>query len=99
MMLTYSSIFPDYIEEERRMPKHKSAEKRAKTNVKRQARNRAAKSGLKSSLKILAAMPKEENEEALRETQSVLDKAANRGIIHRNKAARMKSRASRKRKK
>lgn len=81
------------------MPKHKSAEKRVKTNLKRQARNRAAKSTLKSTLKVLESTPEEKREESVRDTQSVLDKAANRGIIHRNKAARLKSRAARKPKK
>ena len=78
------------------MPKHKSAKKRVKTNLKRQNRNRAAKSTLKSTLKVLKGTPQEKQEEATRETQSVLDKAANRGLIHRNKAARLKSRSARK---
>jgi small subunit ribosomal protein S20 len=81
------------------MPKHKSAKKRVKTNLKRQARNRAAKSTLKSTLKIIESMPDEKNEESVRETQSVLDKAATRGLIHRNKAARLKSRKTGKPKK
>ena len=74
------------------MPQHKSAKKRVKTNLKRQMRNRAAKSTLKSTLKNLQAMPQEKRDEAVRQIQSVLDKAANRGILHRNKAARLKSR-------
>jgi len=78
------------------MPKHKSAKKRVKTNAKRQMRNRAAKSTLKSTLKTLKETVAEKPEEALRDIHSVLDKAANRRIIHRNKAARLKSRAARK---
>lgn len=74
------------------MPQHKSAKKRVKTNLKRQTRNRTARSTLKTTLKTLQAMPQEKRDEANRRIQSVLDKAANRGIIHRNKAARMKSR-------
>ncbi len=81
------------------MPKHKSARKRVKTNLKRQVRNRAAKSNLKSTLKILESMPAEKREESVRDTQSVLDKAVNRRTIHRNKAARLKSRSARKAKK
>jgi small subunit ribosomal protein S20 len=76
------------------MPKHKSAKKRVKTNLKRQMRNRAAKSTLKSTLKDLKAMSQEKQDEAIRKTQSVLDKATNRGIVHRNKAARLKSRST-----
>jgi small subunit ribosomal protein S20 len=78
------------------MPKHKSAKKRVKTNLVRQARNRAAKSALKSTLKALREMPQDQQEEKLRRIQSVLDKAANDGIVHRNKAGRLKSRSTRK---
>jgi small subunit ribosomal protein S20 len=78
------------------MPKHKSAKKRVKTNLKREHRNRAAKSTLKSTLKMLRTKPQEKQDEAAREIQSVLDKAANRRLIHRNKAARLKSRSTRK---
>ena len=78
------------------MPKHKSAEKRVKTNLKRQASNRAAKSALKSTLKTLKAMPQDQKEEQIRQIQSVLDQAVGTGIVHRNKAARLKSRATRK---
>jgi small subunit ribosomal protein S20 len=78
------------------MPKHKSAKKRVKTNLKRQMRNRAAKSTLKSTLKTLKETFAEKPEDAARDIHSVLDKAANRRIIHRNKAARLKSRSTRK---
>jgi small subunit ribosomal protein S20 len=81
------------------MPKHKSAKKRVKTNLKRQVRNRAARSTLKSTLRILDEMPAEKHEESVRDTQAVLDKAVTRGVIHRNKAARLKSRCTRKPKK
>ncbi|UCH82875.1 MAG: 30S ribosomal protein S20 [Candidatus Latescibacterota bacterium] len=74
------------------MPQHKSAKKRVKTNLKRQTRNRAARSALRTTLRKIREMPEEKRAEAVNEIQSVLDKAANRGIIHRNKAARMKSR-------
>jgi len=74
------------------MPQHKSAKKRVKTNLKRQMRNRAARSTLRTTLKKIQEMPAEKRAEAVNEIQSVLDKAAKRGIIHRNKAARLKSR-------
>jgi small subunit ribosomal protein S20 len=95
-VLRFGPIFTDYIEEDRRMPKHKSAKKRVKTNLVRQARTRAAKSALKSTLKTLNEMPQEQQEEKVRRIQSVLDKAANGGVLHRNKAARLKSRSRRK---
>ena len=74
------------------MPQHKSAKKRVKTNLKRQMRNRAARSTLRTTLKRIQETPEAKRAEALKEIQSVLDKAVNRGIIHRNKAARLKSR-------
>ena len=80
------------------MPKHKSAQKRVKTNLKRQARNRSAKSALKSTLKVLKAMPQDQKDEQVRKIQSALDRAASDGVVHRNKAARLKSRNARKRK-
>ncbi len=76
------------------MPQIKSAKKRLKTSLKRQQRNRAARSTLKSTLKAIEAMPDEKREEANRQIQSVLDKAAKRGIIHPKKAARLKSRSA-----
>jgi len=78
------------------MPTHKSAKKRVKTNLKRQGRNRAAKSALKSKLKTLSEMKPDQRDDQVRRTQSVLDQAAAHGLIHKNKAARLKSRASRK---
>jgi len=77
------------------MPQHKSAKKRVKTNLKSQARNRAARSTLKTKLKELHDMPEDSKEQAVKEHQAVMDKAVNKGIVHRNKAARMKSRFSR----
>ncbi|MEJ2720630.1 MAG: 30S ribosomal protein S20 [bacterium] len=61
-------------------------------NVTLQSRNRAARSTLRTTLKKIREMPEAKRAEAVNEIQSVLDKAANRGIIHRNKAARLKSR-------
>ena len=74
------------------MPQHKSAKKRVKTNLKRQMHNRATRSTLRTTLKKVREMPEAKRAEAVNEIQSVLDKAANRGIIHPNKAARLKSR-------
>ena len=42
--------------------------------------------------KVLALTEKEAAEKQLRETVSVLDKLAAKGIIHRNKAANQKAR-------
>ena len=71
------------------MPQTKSAKKRLKTSAKRQERNRAMRSTLKTKIKEIDEMPKDD---AVPKLQSVVDRATNKGIMHRNKAARLKSR-------
>ncbi len=72
----------------------KSAEKRAKQAVKRRAHNVAARSRLRTSVKkVLAAVgagDREKAVEAYKDAQPVIDTMVNKGIIHRNKAARHK---------
>jgi small subunit ribosomal protein S20 len=74
------------------MPQHKSAKKRVKTNLKRQMRNRAARSTLRKTLKQFREMSPEDKAKAGQDLQATLDKAASKGIIPRNRAARLKSR-------
>jgi small subunit ribosomal protein S20 len=73
----------------------KSAEKRARQTVKRRARNMAARSRLRTAIKSVVnavnAGNKEEAAEKLKAAAPVIDSAVNKGIIHRNKAARHKS--------
>jgi small subunit ribosomal protein S20 len=76
------------------MPQHKSAKKRMGTNLKRQLRNRQVKSSLRSALRRYREMSSEDKKNAVAHLYSVLDKAAQKGIIHRNKASRLKSRLS-----
>lgn len=74
----------------------KSAIKRAKTNEVRRARNAAQKSAMRTSLKkFITAVEAQNKEEAavlLKEATRSLDKAVTKGIIHKNAAARKKSR-------
>jgi len=78
------------------MANHKSAEKRVRQNVKRNEINRSNRSKLRTSIKKLrtavAAHDKGASTELLFPTVSLIDKAVNKGIIHRNTAARYKSR-------
>ena len=78
------------------MANHKSAEKRVRQNVKRNEINRSNRSKLRTSIKKLrttvAASDKPGSVELLLPTVSLIDKAVNKGIIHRNTAARYKSR-------
>jgi len=78
------------------MPNHKSAEKRVRQNVKRNAINRNNKTALRTQIKklraALAAGDKNQSQELLTPTISVIDKAVNKGVLHKNTAARYKSR-------
>ena len=73
----------------------KSAAKRARQDVARRARNSSVLSGLKSGQrKLRAAIAAGKLDVAKSEyvkVSSALDKAAKRGIIHKNSAARRKS--------
>lgn len=73
----------------------KSQIKRNKQNETRRVRNKAAKSEIKTRVKsaVTAATAGADNvEEATRTAIKRLDKAASKGIIHKNQAARRKSR-------
>jgi small subunit ribosomal protein S20 len=69
--------------------------KRNRQNEKRRLRNKAVRSELKTRVKtaVTAAESGADNSvEALRMAVKKLDKAAGKGIIHKNQAARRKSR-------
>jgi len=71
----------------------KSQIKRNKQNEKRRLRNRGVRSELSTREKnALAAAGTENETEALRLAIKRIDKAAAKGVIHKNKAARRKSR-------
>ena len=76
------------------MPNHKSAEKRVRQNEKRRAVNRGNRAQVRTQIKKLRVAI-EGNQgalELLNPTVSIIDKAVNKGILHRNTAARYKSR-------
>jgi small subunit ribosomal protein S20 len=74
----------------------KSQKKRNLTNAKRAARNKAVKSELKTRVKTaLDSAGTDDNAEDLRIAIKRLDKAAAKGVIHPNQAARRKSRLQR----
>ena len=78
------------------MANHKSAEKRVRQNAKRNEINRSYRSKLRTQIKKLraavASSDKSLSGELLNPTVSVIDKAVNKGLIHKNTAARYKSR-------
>ena len=75
------------------MPHHKSAEKRVRTNEKARQANLAVKSRVRSALrKVREAKNRKDAEARLLTALSVLDRAAQKGVIHRTTASRNKSR-------
>lgn len=80
------------------MANHFSALKRARQTVKRTATNRNNTSRLRTSLRemreALAKGDKTAADKTYRQTVSALDKAIQKGVLHKNTAARYKSRLS-----
>ncbi|MGA1202533.1 MAG: 30S ribosomal protein S20 [Planctomycetota bacterium] len=77
------------------MPNTASAKKRLRQDKSRNLRNRAMKSEIKTwTKKTLAAIAENDRETAascMRTTQSKLDKAAKKGVMHSNTVARRKA--------
>jgi small subunit ribosomal protein S20 len=73
------------------MPIIKSAKKRVRTARKAAVRNSKTRRSLKSALKTLTATP---SAKGLGSAQSNLDKAVKKGVIHKNKAKRLKRQAA-----
>ena len=67
----------------------KSAEKRIRTTAKKTARNRSVKTKLRHVIKKHRAA---NSAESLPATAAEIDRAAAKGVIHKNTAARYKSR-------
>ncbi|MDE5413855.1 MAG: 30S ribosomal protein S20 [Bacillaceae bacterium] len=78
------------------MPNIKSAIKRVKTNDKRRVQNTSQKSALRTAIKNFEAKVAANEVEAAKEAYVAaakkLDKAASKGLIHKNAASRQKSR-------
>lgn len=78
------------------MANTKSAKKDLRRSSKRREANIATKSALKTYVKktrvAIASGDAESTQSALTLSQKMLDKAAKRGVIHKNQAARRKSR-------
>lgn len=73
------------------MPRTKSAKKAQRQSEKRRLKNLRVKKEIRALIK---KMRKEKKPEDFLRLQKILDKAADKGIIHKNKAARLKSRLS-----
>ncbi|NLV16192.1 MAG: 30S ribosomal protein S20 [Syntrophomonadaceae bacterium] len=82
------------------MAKNKSAIKRTRKAQERKLSNMSKKSNMKTTIKKFEAAIADENrteaEARLIAASSIVDKNASRGIVHKNKAARIKSRMTKK---
>lgn len=82
------------------MPRSKSAKKRLRQSKKIRLRNKAVKTRVKNlKKKFFDALERGDEEEARQRLSDVtkqLHKAAGKGVIHRNKAARTQARLERK---
>lgn len=81
------------------MPNSNSAKKRLRQNVKRRAHNRTIKSAMRNQIRkvseAMEASDKEQIDAEFRLAGKKIDQAASKNIIHKNTAARMKSRMAR----
>jgi small subunit ribosomal protein S20 len=75
---------------------HESALKAHRQNIRRREHNRQLRTRLRSALREIRAAidagDPEKVKDALRDTISLVDKMAGKGLIHRNTAGRYKSR-------
>lgn len=81
------------------MPNTKSAAKRVEVTRKRTLRNARIKSALRTAIRkferALAGDNLEETRQTLRRALVAIDKAVTKGVLHKNNAARKKSRLTR----
>lgn len=78
------------------MANHKSALKRIRQTAKRRAHNRYYGKTMRNAVRKFRALDnKKEAEEKLPEIMALIDKLAKRSIIHKNKAANLKSKLTR----
>ena len=75
------------------MPRIKSAKKRMRQARARSAHNRTQRSAIKTAVKRARA---ETTKESVASAMKTLDRGARKGLIHRNAAARKKSRLAKK---
>ena len=78
------------------MPNHKSSEKRVRQSEKRRVINRSHRTKVRTYIKklrtALESGKSDEIQNVLPEAISVIDKSVQKGVLHKNAAARYKSR-------
>ena len=81
------------------MANSKSANKRARQNRSRYELKHAQRSIVRTSVKnVLSALESKDKKvkDIFKDSQAKIDRLADKGVIHKNKAARLKSRLNRK---
>ena len=79
------------------MAHHKSAKKRIRTNEKRRVENRYYSRTMRNALRDFRALEdKQTAVDRLPKMVSIIDKLAKRSVIHKNKAANLKSKLAKK---
>lgn len=82
------------------MPNIKSSVRSVKTDAERRAKNGPIKAALRNAARKVVALTetgaKEDAQATLATASGLIDKAARKGIIHKNAAARKKSRLAKK---
>jgi small subunit ribosomal protein S20 len=82
-------------ERELELPTHKSAAKRMKTAERDRQKNKKVKTNLRTAIRdFRSRKPGDEKVSEFKGLTSMIDSAARKGVIHKNKAARVKSRLS-----
>ena len=78
------------------MANHSATKKDVRQSAKRNERNRYYGKTTRNAIRDLKASDKAEATKELPKVASMIDKLAKRGIIHKNKAANLKSKLARK---
>ena len=78
------------------MANHKATKKDARQAAKRRERNRYYGKTTRNAIRDLRAADAQGATDKLSSVESMIDKLAKRGIIHRNKAANLKSKLAKK---
>ena len=73
------------------MPNIKSAKRRMKLSAKARERNRSERARIRTAIKRVRTATAADAEQRLRDAVALLDRAANRRLVHPNRVARIKS--------
>ncbi|MCP4568551.1 MAG: 30S ribosomal protein S20 [FCB group bacterium] len=77
------------------MPHHKSCKKRLKTSAKERVRNNAVRTVLRKTMKDARTKLSADEAIDLKQLYSHIDKVWSKGILHKKRASRLKSRLAR----